>query len=442
MKVAIYLRKSRGQDEDLDKHKEHLIALCKSNNWEYDLYSEIGSSDSLEGREQIKLLLDNINKYSKIVIMALDRLSRNEVDQANITKTFKENNIEVVTPTKTYNLNLENDILMSDFEKLIARSEFRLIKKRLVTGKIQSFKQGNWVSGFAPIPYEYDNESKGLKINPEKLEIWEKIKELALMGYSSNYIGERVGVKAITVRRLLKNKTLLGYAKYKGEYVKGKHEAVLTVEEWNIIQNYIKKRTNGITRTKHKYPLTGVVKCTCGHSRTSVRRKDRGNKEIIAKCRYCKDSSMLSDEVHRIIFNQIKQYENQLLDVINSSDNNQQLKKLQRELKIIENELDKSHKKLYKVKQMILNDIIDLSEGSDMSNIIKKKIKSLEENKTLVQADINNLSISKKERIDNLKMVYDLLKNNITDEERNSLYRFIIDKVIVRDKAVIEVVFK
>jgi len=442
MEVAIYLRKSRGQDEDLCKHREQLIALCKANGWSYDLYSEIGSSDSLEEREEMVKLLNNIKKYSKVIVMALDRLSRNELHQAVITQMLRENNVEVVTPTKTYNFNVENDILMSDFEKLIARSEFRLIKKRLVTGKIQSFKQGNWVQGFAPIPYEYNRDTKGLIINPEKLELWESIKELALRGYSSSYIGEKLGISALKVRRLLNNKTLLGYAKYRGEYVKGKHKPVITQEEWNTIQNYIKKRTNGTTRTKHKYPLTGVVKCTCGHSRTSVRRKDRDNKEIIAKCRYCKDSSMLTSDIHRTIIKEIKIYENSLLDVMKSKDNNQQLKKLQKELNEIEKEINKNFKKLAKVKEMILNDIIDLSEGSQMTRNIKNNIKSLDDRKTLVQADMYNLSKSKADVIKNLKMVYELLQNNIKDEEINNLYKLIIDKVVIKNKRVIEVVFK
>ncbi len=98
-------------------------------------------------RPELSRLLSNIKQYNKVVVMALDRLSRDELGQIVITNTLKESNIEVVTPTKTYNFNDENDILMSDFEKLIARQEFRLIKKRLVTGKITSWKQGNGFRG-------------------------------------------------------------------------------------------------------------------------------------------------------------------------------------------------------------------------------------------------------------------------------------------------------
>lgn len=442
MLVAIYLRKSRGQDEDLNKHKEQLVGICNSNEWIYDIYSEIGSSDKFEERLELTKLLNNITKYKKVLVVALDRLSRNELHQALITQTLKENDIEVVTPSKTYNFNKENDIIMSDFEKLLARSEFRLIKKRLVTGKISSFKQGNWVQGKAPLPYEYNRETRSLDIVPEKFEEWNRIKELALKGYSSYVIGEKLGINPLKIRRLLRNKTLLGYAKYKGEYIKGKHIPVISEDEWNIIQNFITKRTNGDRRTKHQYPFTNIVKCSCGHSRSATRRKDRNNVEYINKCRYCNDSGTLVDNIHSYIRSELKNEMDRILIGFNSNDNKDKLKKLNNELKNIDKDIDRNSKKLIKVKEMILNDIIDISEGSIMSNNIKNSIKSLEQQKELIKSDIKHIDVDTKQTIDNLRMVDKVLKENLKDEEINMLYKIIIDKIIIEDKIVKEVIWR
>lgn len=62
--VAIYLRKSRGEIEDLEKHKEQLIELANKNKWQYDIYEEIGTSDSIIKRKEFKKLLDLIEKTS------------------------------------------------------------------------------------------------------------------------------------------------------------------------------------------------------------------------------------------------------------------------------------------------------------------------------------------------------------------------------------------
>lgn len=105
-------------------------------------------------------LLNNINKYSKVLVVAIDRFSRNELHSAMITQKFIENNVQVVTPTKIYNFDEEQDILMSNFEKLIARSEFRLIKKRLRQGKLSGVKQGKFVHGSLSFLYVYNRTTR------------------------------------------------------------------------------------------------------------------------------------------------------------------------------------------------------------------------------------------------------------------------------------------
>lgn len=67
MRVAIYLRKSRGDEEtSLEKHRMQLLELAHRNHYVFDqddVYEEIGSSDSIDSRPEFKRLLDNIKKY-------------------------------------------------------------------------------------------------------------------------------------------------------------------------------------------------------------------------------------------------------------------------------------------------------------------------------------------------------------------------------------------
>lgn len=115
--------------------------------------TETGTSDIIIKRKEFSRLLDKIENdcYSKILVVALDRLSRNE--QVDIFQILKEHDVKIVIRSKVYDLNSENDILISDFEKLIARQEFRLIKKRLKLGKENGTKQGRllWSSIFVTL---------------------------------------------------------------------------------------------------------------------------------------------------------------------------------------------------------------------------------------------------------------------------------------------------
>jgi len=90
--VAIYLRKSRGEEEDLDKHRTDLEDLCKIKGWRYTSYAEIGSSDSIDLRpEMIRLLKDvEDDLYDAIVVMDIDRLSRGDgEEQARIMNKLR-----------------------------------------------------------------------------------------------------------------------------------------------------------------------------------------------------------------------------------------------------------------------------------------------------------------------------------------------------------------
>ena len=66
--VALYLRKSRGEEEDLIKHETILIDMCKKNDWKYVIFKEIATSDSIELRPIFQKLLEllyflDLNKF-------------------------------------------------------------------------------------------------------------------------------------------------------------------------------------------------------------------------------------------------------------------------------------------------------------------------------------------------------------------------------------------
>ena len=52
------------------------------------------------------------------------------------------------------------------------------------------------------------------------------------------------------------------------------------------------------------------------------------------------------------------------------------------------------------------------------------------------------MTVNKKEMCENLKMVNEVLKNNLQDEEINNLYKIIIDRIIIKNKKVNSIVFK
>jgi len=81
--VAIYLRKSRDDETEVDvlsKHRQTLHSLVEQKKWTYEVYEEIVSGDSLELRPKMIKLMQRLEEeiYDGVVVMDIDRLSRGD----------------------------------------------------------------------------------------------------------------------------------------------------------------------------------------------------------------------------------------------------------------------------------------------------------------------------------------------------------------------------
>ena len=139
MKVAIYLRKSRqdeeaekrGEHETLSRHRSTLLKLAKEKNLNIiEIKEEVLSGESISYRPKMLELLDEVKRglYDAVLVMDIDRLGRgNMQDQGLILDTFKQSRTKIITPRKTYDLSNEFDEEYSEFEAFMARKELKLI---------------------------------------------------------------------------------------------------------------------------------------------------------------------------------------------------------------------------------------------------------------------------------------------------------------------------
>uniref|UniRef100_UPI0034D79431 recombinase family protein n=1 Tax=Bacillus wiedmannii TaxID=1890302 RepID=UPI0034D79431 len=147
--VAIYLRKSRdesdGKEDVLAKHESLLLEYAKNHNLKYKIYKEIGSSEYIDSRPKMVRLLSDVSQklYDAVLVVDLDRLSRGDLEEmGRISRVFRDSKTIVITPTKTYDFNNEEQALINNFEMVFANHEFRMIRKRMIRGKQQGTKAG------------------------------------------------------------------------------------------------------------------------------------------------------------------------------------------------------------------------------------------------------------------------------------------------------------
>lgn len=409
--VVIYLRKSRGEEEDLQKHRTALEELCKIKGWRYTEYSEIGTSDSIDLRpKMIQLLKDIENQlYDAVVVMDLDRLSRGDSEeQGRIKNTLRRSGTLIVTPNKIYDLKDDNDDMFSDFAGLIARQEYKMIKKRLKRGKKQGSRRGDWTNGTPPYPYQYQEwydkksrelyrKEKGLVVNRENYAIYRFILEKVIIeNITPNEIAwtlNKQGVPSprggrwygVTIQRILTDETHLGkiisnktagdghkvkrskdckdviyFPREEWVIIENCHEAVKSEEEHIKVLMFFNRITKAPKRKGSRtYPLSGLLKCSrCGRTMVIGYRSDGKGIEQIKPCWFvdetgnkCSNRGSDAQIVHEEIMKQLVMYEQELKDALNDdiSENDGVL----RDIKNVLNEISKLERKLVKIDELV-----------------------------------------------------------------------------------------
>ncbi|WP_167957288.1 recombinase family protein [Anaerosporobacter faecicola] len=454
MKVAIYLRKSRGDEEtSLEKHRMQLLELAHRNHYTYDVYEEIGSSDSITSRPEFTKLLDNIKKYNKVLVVALDRLSRNDLNQAQIINIFKENGVKVETPNRTYNFEEESDIITSDFEFLLARQEYRLIKKRLRQGKIEGAKQGNFVNGKPPLGYRFNSMTKEVEIDEDGKKIYRYIVDKVLSGeysaYSMAFELNKQGVPTsyggqwnnTGVYRLLLSEFHLGMVKYNNEWYQGRHEPLKTEEEHRKVLtmfNHVGKKPR--KNNKRVFALSQLLKChCCGHTLT-LGLKKADNTVYVKPCWYrdpygekCGNYGMKQDTLMPFIYEQIDDHIEELKVCIESGQNKVKMERknaLLYEFDMIEQKRQSLNEKHKRILEMIESGLYTIADGKRRIDELNDQITSLQKRQDVIKYDIDTeFSKNMEDELLSLEQVKERLQGCVSEEQLNAILRSIIKQI-------------
>lgn len=431
--VAVYVRKSREDETDdtLMRQQKVLTDLCVKNIWKYDLYKEVGSSQSIE-RPQLQAMLDSVKAfhYDAVVVADLDRLSRNTGHFGTIKEILINFGCVVVTPGKIYDFSVQEDDLFSDIQSVLAKNEYQTIKKRLIRGTRQSAKDGNWMGKRIPMGYNYNRDTKRLEPS-EDAEIIKRIFEEYIGGLSSKAIAYKFTRENVTtstqmvwtpsgISRLLNNPaykgdSLFGKTKTKNGkraikttkeeqiLVENTHEAIIDKEVWEKaqeIKNDRNSRPIALKQGKHKY--SGLIRCVlCGNVHSF--QKSRGNKKRISSCQtrnykegsldeytICPNQGGNLDKFESIFFGLLSRYEVKIEKYIQIIKESEKPQKNSASVKLssIERQLKKNDQEIKKVQQGFIMGIFTDDEAQE-------KVKSLKNQKQFLEGELENIENSK-----------------------------------------------
>ncbi|PHF35400.1 recombinase [Bacillus toyonensis] len=475
--VAVYIRKSREDEgqEALMRQQEVLIELCEKNNWNYELFVEVGSSQDLD-RVELQRMLSKIKhfEFDAVVCSDLDRLSRNTGHFGQIKEILISAGVFVVTPSRHYDFSNNEDDFVSDIFSVIAKQEYQTIKKRLIRGSRQSAKSGNWLGKRIPIGYEYNRMTKRLELS-EDAPVIKRMFMLYLEGISTKDIAYKFTNEVVSttvnmkwtpagVSRMLNNIVYAGhslYGKTTQPKIEGKrvvrqtlpeeqilventHEAIVSPEVWNEVQKVKQDRNSrppALKLGKHKF--SGLIRCgLCGavHSFQTSRYKrkrisscqTRTYNETLDSYSMCSNSGANLVEFEELFYLYFKKHVGQLeryVELIKNSGSND-TPNVEEEIDVAERKIDKLNKNIKRVQQGFIMEIFTQEQARVQIQQMKQQIASLEEqiNELKEQGNVTE--------VDRTELTLEKMKqflthgDNIPEREANTILREFVDTVI------------
>lgn len=421
-RVAIYCRKSRESEDkttvSIDGQANVLIELCEQRGYEYDLYSETGSSQEWE-RPELQRMLSAVKRfeYDAIVCTETSRLTRNSVHHEFIKTVLVKAQCVVITQTSVIDYRNADQEFTGDILALMTKREYQEIRKRLIRGSRESAKKGHWLGKKTPFGYKYNRDSKTLEIIPEDAQIMTRMfKEYVHDGKSTTTIAydftnegiENLKWSSSSIARMIANPAYAGHTLYgrtKQMRENGKrvveqtreddqilrintHEPIIPQElfdEAQAVRNKRNSRPPALKLGRHKYSgLLRCGKCNNVHSFQTIHGKKR-----VTSCQsrlyqedgtyqVCDNGGVYVKDVDSIFHLYLAEYVEQLekyahmLTNDNSNDATQEIERKERQI-------EKLNKDIKRIQQGWLMEIFEEQEAKEQIATLKEQMGMLTE---------------------------------------------------------------
>lgn len=441
--------------------------LCMYKNYQiYKVYREEGVSAKNMNRPKFQEMMQDLKdgKINRIIVYKLDRLTRSIQDLEVICKLIEKYHCSLDSVSEEINTDTAMGVFFIRMTTILAQLEIERTSERTKFGLKGAAKNGHFC-GKAPIGYRKIN--KELVIDDLESEVVKEIFDDYVNGLSVCTITKKLNNKnalnrnwrTTTIDRMLSNYI------YCGDYLYGKRAknmkpihlenicpAIIDKETFKMVQTQKERNLKNYTR-KHTYVYMQKIVCSkcnkiMGGSSSTSKNKPT---QIYYKCNCC--NTRINEKK---IEKPLMLFLNDMLDYYLLIDNNFKSffnEDLNIEIDKYNKMLDKCNKKLKKIKEAYLDDLIDKDEFITEEKAIKSQINDLE----LKLNHLNNANNNENNKKD-LNLYYNLLQlekmkyksyyvrknglwNKLTKEQKSKLIMKYIDSIEierVKDEIVIK----
>ena len=310
-RVAIYARVSTEHEAQLSalenqvQYYDNLLAMHPE--WVlYRRYIDEGITGTSVAKRKnfLQMMEDAKNGYFDLIVTReVSRFARNTVDTLQQTRLLKRMGIEVYfTEDGIWTMNDEDGELRLTIMATLAQNESKKTSLRVKAGQMVSFQNGV-IYGTGNV-LGYDKVGSEYVINEAQAKTVRKIFDLYLAGYGLQKIKRQLefdgdltsmGKKLwhfTTISHVLKNRLYCGMLEYRKEYVpdyleqkrakntgelervivEGRHQPIVTKEEFETVQKMIDQRSPEVQRYQKNKGIYSddlwrrKLRCQCNHA--------------------------------------------------------------------------------------------------------------------------------------------------------------------------------
>ena len=449
----IYCRKSSEKEDrqvlSIESQQSELKKLAERLNLEVvDILSESRSAKA-PGRPVFDEMIKRIEKKEAdgIICWKLDRLARNPIDGGKIIWLLQQGVIKhIQTYERSYHP--QDNVLLMSVEFGMA-NQFILDLSQNTKRGLRAKAERGWYPGPAPLgylnsPYKRKGDKEIVK-DPERFDLVRKMFDLMLTGnYSPPKILEIANKKwglrmrngkpmyRSTIYRIFTNPFYCGtfeYPRGSGNWYKGKHEPMITEDEYDKVQVLLGRKGRPKPKT-HIFAFTGMIRCgECGAMITAeekIKRQKNGNvhRYIYYHCTKRKDPKCSQKCIEE------KELEKQILDILERIEippefHQWAVKQLKKESKIEvkdRNKILENQKRAYKNCVKKIDRLIEMRMNNEISQeeFLRKKKELLEE-KVRLKELLNDTDDRINKWIEKAEAVLNFARNAKKEFEKGSL---------------------
>lgn len=429
-RAALYIRVSTEEQArhglSLTDQKNALEIYAKDNGYtivgEYE-DAGISARKSYKKRPALLRLLDDCKagKIDTILFIKLDRWFRNVanyyavqeiLDKYNVTWKATQEDYETQTASGRFKVNIMLSVAQDEADRTSERIKFVFDGKR---------ERREPITGHPPAGYKIVNKKIVKDEKSEKMidDFFRKFLQTGSVSETQKYIGDTYGtlIDYQVASKILRSTAYYGF--WHG--VDGMCEPYITKEQYNQIQD-MRKKTVRKTKENRVYLFSGIILCgECGNRMVGRTNNRSGT------VNYCCPKYHEKRGCENNIFISEKKIEKYLLDTIaiELQKRKSEIQKLMQDSnsKNVKNQIASIKKKLSKLKDLYLNDLITLEEYKIDQATMNAQIEELE--KTISAPKTDNLEKIEEILTEDWKEAYE----NISRDSKRNAWRIIIKQI-------------